>query len=1036
MGRATPKGTRPPARAARRPTWHYPRPAKRCPISIPEGQSFRHCTCGQLKIGTQAEVDRWWGYHRRGEEAPAPTRADRWRDAVEAAPAKVSSALGAVRRRARGAARRVAVAPSSVRAAVGEARAVVRLTAAVTLLAVDAARTSWGTEDEAEVTWHQELLIAHRRGRWWVYTDRWGREVRRLPILTGAAAIAAAGSNNWNTNGAWVGGVQPTAADDVTIPAGAVVTIPSGVTALCRSIIVAAAGTIAFAATSSNLNVGDAGGGAATFSSASTVTLTAIGTINFLASTASTTYQLSTGGKVMPNLTVNTASTTTIQFADAVTATGATVTLTAGKLDTNGQSVSASVFSSTNSNTRTLTLGASSMTLSGTGTVWNTGTITNLTMTSNTATITFSGAGVVISASSLNFNGASIVLSGSGSASIGGQTMAALTRTGTPAKTDSLITTGTPTVTGTLTLNSNSDVNRLLVQSNVVGTVRTITAAALVATNTVDFMDITGAGAATWTTAASGATAFGDAGGNSGITFTAAVTRYAVVAGNWSSTATWATTSGGAGGASVPLPQDNVFLDANSAAGTYTADMPRIGKNVDCTAFTRTLAFSSLATTVFGSLTLSSGMTVTGTQGTTFAGRGSHTMTFAGKTLGQSCTLNGPGGTYTLQDAAATTGASGFILVNGTFNTNGQSVTSPVMSMSAGTKTLTTGSTTWSLTSTSTVNIWTATTATTTINASSATLVIANASANTRTFIGAGHTYGTLTYTVAGSTGALVLTGANTFSTINVGSGRTLTLPSSTTTTVTNWNVNGVAGSLTTLNSSTPGTAATLSSPSGIIRSDYLSIRDSNATGGAAWHAGNNSTDVSGNTGWIFAAPTITGTASAALGGLGATAAATPTIAALGAATLGALSSTASATPEVAATATSPLGGLTATAAGTLMVIGSATANLGSLTGTAAGTPTVYATLTAPLGPLMAAAAGTVGIPATASAALGGLGATAAGSVSVTGTATAPLGQLSASATATVSVVGCATMRVSLEEATMRVSLEEATMRVSLEGCG
>jgi hypothetical protein len=32
----------------------------------------------------------------------------------------------------------------------------------------------------------------------------------------------------------------------------------------------------------------------------------------------------------------------------------------------------------------------------------------------------------------------------------------------------------------------------------------------------------------------------------------------------------------------------------------------------------------------------------------------------------------------------------------------------------------------------------------------------------------------------------------------------------------------------------------------------YLSIRDSNATGGANWSAGNTSVNVSNNTGWIF----------------------------------------------------------------------------------------------------------------------------------------------------------------------------------------
>jgi hypothetical protein len=36
---------------------------------------------------------------------------------------------------------------------------------------------------------------------------------------------------------------------------------------------------------------------------------------------------------------------------------------------------------------------------------------------------------------------------------------------------------------------------------------------------------------------------------------------------------------------------------------------------------------------------------------------------------------------------------------------------------------------------------------------------------------------------------------------------------------------------------------------------DYVSLKDSTATGGASFYAGANSTDVSGNTGWTFTAP-------------------------------------------------------------------------------------------------------------------------------------------------------------------------------------
>jgi hypothetical protein len=62
---------------------------------------------------------------------------------------------------------------------------------------------------------------------------------------------------------------------------------------------------------------------------------------------------------------------------------------------------------------------------------------------------------------------------------------------------------------------------------------------------------------------------------------------------------------------------------------------------------------------------------------------------------------------------------------------------------------------------------------------------------------------------------------------------------------------------LNTLQSTTSGTQFTLSKASGTVSRDYLSIKDSNATGGATWDAGANSTNVSNNTGWIFTAPPV-----------------------------------------------------------------------------------------------------------------------------------------------------------------------------------
>lgn len=565
-------------------------------------------------------------------------------------------------------------------------------------------------------------------------------------------------------------------------------------------------------------------------------------------STSATVQTVTWAGKTPGNITFNGAG-GSWQIIDAWTAPATTVTLTTGTLSTNSQTCSWGGLTTSVISVRTLTLGSSSITLNNTSNAWESNGVTNLTVTANTATVTFTAGGARFGNVAFNFNGLSAVFSAAGAVALTGTgtaTLANLTRTGTAAKTNSLGLAGDVVVTGAFAVTSDSDVNNILVQSNTPGTTRTITAGSVTFTNRVDFSDITGAGTATWT---GGAALLGDAGGNSGITFAASVaqTHTASAGGNWSDATKWTSR--------VPLPQDDVVVDGNTT-GTLTADMPRLGRNLTFTGFIGTAAFSSVTNAMYGSLTLASGMTISGTQVLTLAGRGSHTVTSAGKTLTQAVTHQGPGGTYTLQDAFTTAG--NVIHNDGTLVDNGFAVTCAALnSISGRTRALTrTGA--WSLTSAAATTVWSVTATGLTMTSTGASITIATTSANSRTFAGGGQTYGTLTYTVAGSTGALVITGANTFATINFSdatNARTLTLPASTTTTITGtFGVVGTAGKLMTLNSSVGGTAAMLSKASGTVNTDYLSIQDSTATGGAAWYAGANSTNVSNNTGWFFKA--------------------------------------------------------------------------------------------------------------------------------------------------------------------------------------
>jgi hypothetical protein len=303
----------------------------------------------------------------------------------------------------------------------------------------------------------------------------------------------------------------------------------------------------------------------------------------------------------------------------------------------------------------------------------------------------------------------------------------------------------------------------------------------------------------------------------------------------------------------VPLPQDDVIVNNTATGGAaITADMPRLGRNIDFTGSSGWTWTTSTTASIFGSLNLTSLGTLTAsTQTTTFAGRGSYTVTSAGFSWAKAITIGAPSGTYALADAFTTTGA--LTVSAGTFNTNGQTFTAASISSTAAAATLTFGASTVNLTATAAGNIFVCTSAT--LNAGTSNLVIASASSNTRGISCSGRTLATVTYTVASSTGKLqlsVATGTTTIGTLTVGDNRALEAFSGSTIAVTNFNVAGTASNLVTITTSTAASAATFSKAYGTVEADYLSVKDITATGGASWYAGDNSTNVSGNTGWFF----------------------------------------------------------------------------------------------------------------------------------------------------------------------------------------
>lgn len=334
---------------------------------------------------------------------------------------------------------------------------------------------------------------------------------------------------------------------------------------------------------------------------------------------------------------------------------------------------------------------------------------------------------------------------------------------------------------------------------------------------------------------------------------------------NWSATSNtnWAATSGGSNNQSVPGSSDDVFFDSVgvNASGTSNVDanftLVSLNFAPATGSFTGTLTGSNnitiSKTSAGGDLKFSSGMTCSYSGLFTFLGAATHALTSNGNTT-LVCPFKVQGTTSVVQqqDALVTTGA---VTLTGTtggntmeWQTNGNNLTcASITPTGAGTKKLTcSGSEIITLTGTGTVF-----TSVTTFTAASSTIKITDSSATGKTFAGGGAAYNNLWISMSAGTATVTLTGANTFANIkDDGTGaHTIILPASTTTTATS--LTSPNAGVITLNSSSAGTAATLSIASGDVAVTGWTIKDSTVSGGARFTAWL-STNVSGNTGWTF----------------------------------------------------------------------------------------------------------------------------------------------------------------------------------------
>jgi fibronectin-binding autotransporter adhesin len=518
-----------------------------------------------------------------------------------------------------------------------------------------------------------------------------------------------------------------------------------------------------------------------------------------------TTQTITSAGKTFTiSITIDTYG-GTVQLADALNIGTSTLTVTNGTFDTKGYAVTAGILSSNNSNVRAISLGASTLTLNGITDVITFTTNTNLTFNAGTSTINAgpdSGGNwkVINCGSGVAFYDMRIEGSfGTPSEVRGTNTFRNLTIVSRATNaTYPVAFYANQTITGTLTCSGASAIRRIFLRSDTIGTQRTITAAAISATD-CDFRDINLAGVA------SGAspTRAGNCGGNSGITFPGAKTVYWNLAGaqNWSATG-WATSSGGSPAVNnFPLAQDTaVFDNTGSVTGTITIDSAWNIGTFDASGRTSamTLTTSTNNPVVYGDWKFGTGVTSSSTTGTiNFSKNGTQTITSNGVQFGCPVTVNHPSGTVQLADALSLDSARTLTLTRGTFDAVTYNVTVGLFTVTSAASTLRMGSGTWTLSGTGTV--WDLGSGPI-LFVGTSNIVLSNTSTSARTFNGGNRYYNKLT--IGGTTGTSTTTILNSNIFGELASTKTVAHTidfGGNANTFGKWSVTGTAGNVVTI---------------------------------------------------------------------------------------------------------------------------------------------------------------------------------------------------------------------------------------------
>ncbi len=295
-------------------------------------------------------------------------------------------------------------------------------------------------------------------------------------------------------------------------------------------------------------------------------------------------------------------------------------------------------------------------------------------------------------------------------------------------------------------------------------------------------------------------------------------------------------------------------------------------KSIDTTNYTRTITFGATAVIAVGGSTSGAFKM---TAGMTFAPASGSLVKFVSTTTGnnitwggysfQDTTYDGVGGGWTWQDTFSNASTKTVTLTNGALDTNSKALSNSEIfsSSNSNTRSLTLGTTNWTIPSNQ-ANGWNIATSTgMTLSAASSTITIPNTTVS-GTFNGGGLTYGTVTAT-AFTTATITLTGANTFGTLTLSAGN------GTATATSGYKLSAdqtVTGTFTSagfsliirnfIYSDTVGTPRTISA--GTFAITNTDLRDITAAGAgnkdiSATSSTTGNGDCGGNTNWTFQAP-------------------------------------------------------------------------------------------------------------------------------------------------------------------------------------